>query len=284
MRFFNDRPYIVPSLNLDTISNGLRAHEFGFSGELGYLPITALTGSNDSNTVRRKRISPSATTSPKIGNFINSIYSSRGISNIYVNPNHDNDRYWFLTRNIQNLKDNLTSYLEHDGNHILMLRPRGTVRGSYENISDAFFKNYTTRLFLQSTGEIFSGNGMLYIPSSNRFLMMIVFRTELLKYHKLHMLMNNEFDYSAMELWIEPGLDTPQFEYSGVRRMFRNIITPNLESISLPVKECGNFEDLKVSIVYPTGVSVSEFQEWKEKFYSYFKEEEHKESMNVTFE
>lgn len=160
---------------------------------------------------------------------------------------------------------------------------RGYGSNSYEDINRIFFQNTRVKKLLQSTGTMITGKGILYRVDTREIIMSIMVRSDLIEYQKLHMLTTGVFDYSAMELWINPELDTPLYPYQGLRRMFRRNTKLRAEELGLPIVETLKVNTFDKKIEIPQAVSIDDLNQWKKELYSFFREEEHKQNMNVTF-
>lgn len=281
MKYFSDRAFKLWSestfrisfrdLIIRRIDNGTTGDSI-FTCETDYYPIKSLIGYTD-------RESRPYFASTKGRDQFRKITRSNGLIRICEGNFRSSDA---VGAGANNINQNIREYIQQDvPNCIIYDLNGGYVRTSYERIASSFFNCHPRKYYLQSAKELMSGTGYMKLLTDQEIIMMIVFKKELYKYHKLFMIENDEFDYSAMELWVLRGLDTPQYKYQGIRRMFRNIMIPMFEEIGLPVVKKENFDEIVARIQLPGSQSINGLLNWKKRLYEKFRE---KERESTTFD
>jgi hypothetical protein len=185
-----------------------------------------------------------------------------------------------LARVLGRLSENIREYLEAPSDMTYNFDKTAYSRTSYALIAGSFFSIKFKNYYLQSMKKLTSGKGTV-CDKDGRIIMGMVFKSELLKYHKLYFLINGDFDYANMEFWINYEIDTPQYPYKGFRKMYRNVLKPMLREINIPFVEKGDVDiSLRASFSVPQN-SIREMEEWKTNLLTGFLNEE---AENVVFQ
>lgn len=266
---FSDSVIGTFSFNLDTID--FSKPLFLESNE--YLPISSLIGNSFCTHFDMSKSTECDSKDKKIATVIKNALP--GIDGVFRGLNI---RGKYNHNSISNVLEEVTkcviNYLTASPNIGYSFDIARYSRTSYNLISNSFFQSRFTTYYLQSMRSLISGVGTMITGTNEKIIMGIVFRTDLLKYHKLYYLINGTFDYANMEFWINCDIDTPQYPYKGFRKMYRNIIKPRLTTMQIPIVEKGDVDaSLRSSFQAPQN-SITELMEWKDKLLADFLDEE----------